>query len=123
MAAQYSGEWNIAAAILADPGDPATYDADKIAAPDIAALQAKVVSIDPAPEWDATYAWKMGGAVRITLTDGRVLERAVHGQRGSMHAPFGPADIEAKVRKLLGSDAAALIAAVRSLRRGPLPTF
>ena len=122
MAAQYSGEWNIAAAILADPGDPNTYDPDRIAAPEIAALQAKVVSIDPAPEWDATYAWKMGGAVRITLADGRVLERAVHGQKGSMHDPFGPAEIEAKTHKLLGPDADALIAAVRAVRTGPLPT-
>ena len=123
MAAQYSGEWNIAAAILADPGDPSTYDPDRIAAPEIAALQAKVASIDPAPEWDATYAWKMGGAVRITLSDGRVLERAVHGQKGSMHDPFGPAEIEAKAHKLLGPDADALIAAVRAIRTGPLPTF
>lgn len=61
MAAQYSGPWNVAAAILADPADPSTYDPDRIAAPDFAALQAKVVSIDPAPQWDATYGWKMGG--------------------------------------------------------------
>ena len=121
MAAQYSGEWNIAAAILADPANPATYDVDKIAAPEVAALQAKVVSIDPAPEWDATYAWKMGGAVRITLTDGRVLERAVHGQKGSMHAPFGRADIEAKARTLLGDDADVLIGWARALRAGSLP--
>ena len=80
MAAQYSAQWNIAAAIVADPADPATYDEDRIADPAIAALQAKVVSVDAAPEFDATYAWKMGGGVRITLTDGTVLERTVHGQ-------------------------------------------
>ena len=115
MAAQYSGQWNIAAAILADPGDPSTYDPDRIAAPDIAALQAKVVSIDPAPQWDATYAWKMGGSVRITLTDGRVLERSVHGQRGSMHDPFALADIEAKAGLLVGERSAALRSWVAAL--------
>ena len=123
MAAQYSGEWNIAAAILADPADPATYDSDKIATPDIAALQAKVVSIDPAAEWDATYAWKMGGAVRIILTDGRVLERSVHGQKGSMHDPLGPTEVEAKARKLLGPSATALAHTVRTLQEAEAVDF
>ncbi len=96
MAAQYSAEWNIAAALVADPADPATYSPDRIAAPDIAALQAKVASVSAAPEFDATYAWKMGGRVRIALTDGTVHERTVHGQRGSMHDRFSRADVDAK---------------------------
>ena len=120
MAAQYSAEWNIAAAIVADPGDPATYDADRIDDPAIAELQAKVVSVEPAAEWDATYAWKMGGRVRIHLDDGSVLERAVHGQRGSMHDPFGPADIEDKARRILGRRADGLIAAVHELAETPV---
>ena len=33
-----------------------------------------------------------------------------------MHAPFGPADIEAKARKLLGPDETCLTSLVRSLR-------
>jgi 2-methylcitrate dehydratase PrpD len=96
MAAQYSAEWNIAAALLADPADPATYAPDRIAAPALVALQAKVVTVSSAPEFDATYAWKMGGRVRIELDDGSALERAVHGQRGSMHDPFSSADVDAK---------------------------
>ncbi len=96
MAAQYSAEWNIAAALLADPADPGTYAPDRIAAPALIALQAKVVAVSSAPEFDATYAWKMGGRVRIELDDGTMLERCVHGQRGSMHDPFSSVDVDAK---------------------------
>lgn len=108
MAAQYSGPWNIAAAVLADPADPATYAPARIATPEIIALQDKVVSIEPDPRWDATYAWKMGGSIRMTLVDGRTLEHAVHGQRGSMHDPFAMSDIEDKARRLIGDKAASL---------------
>ena len=96
MAAQYSAQWNIAAALVADPADPASYHADRIASRDLSRLQAVVSSVSAAPEFDATYAWRMGGRVRIELDDGTALERTVHGQRGSMHDPFGPADIDAK---------------------------
>jgi len=96
MAAQYSAEWNIAAALIADPADPATYSPDRIAAPTMAVLQAKVVRVSSAPEFDATYAWKMGGRVRIELDDGTTYERCVHGQRGSMHDPFSSSDVDAK---------------------------
>jgi 2-methylcitrate dehydratase PrpD len=96
MAAQYSAQWNIAAALAADPTDPATYGADRIAHPDLVELQAKVASVTAHPDFDATYAWKMGGRVRISLNDGSVLDRTVHGQRGSMHDPFRSAEIGAK---------------------------
>ena len=96
MAAQYSAQWNIAAALLADPTDPATYAPDRIAAPDVVALQAKVVAVTAAPEFDATYAWKMGGALRVELDDGTVVERSVHGQLGSMHDPLPSEAIDAK---------------------------
>ncbi len=100
MAAQYSAQWNIAAAIVADPRDPATYAAERIAAPELAALQDRVVSVEASPQFDATYAWKMGGGVRITLTSGEVLERQVHGQKGSMHDPLMPEDVLAKFQAL-----------------------
>lgn len=123
MAAQYSAQFNIAAALLADPADPATYAPDRIASPDVAALQSKVASVSAAAEFDASYAWKMGGRVRITLDDGSALERTVHGQRGSMHAPFDVADVDAKfavvTRGLVRQDAAArLRAAVHGQARG-----
>ena len=96
MAAQYSAQFNVAAAVIADPADPATFDSECIADPALAALQAKVVAIVPTPEFDATYAWKQGARVEVTLTDGRVLERTVHGQRGSMHDPLTDDEIEKK---------------------------
>ena len=54
------------------------------------------MAVAAAPEFDATYAWRMGGRVRIELDDGSVYERTVHGQRGSMHDPFASADVDAK---------------------------
>ena len=100
MAAQYSARFNIAAAVLADPADPATYHPDRIADPALAALQAKVAATLPDPTFDATYAWRQGTRVEINLTDGRVLERTVHGQRGSMHDPLSDEEIERKFRTL-----------------------
>ncbi len=128
MAAQYSAQWNIAAALLADPADPATYHADRIADRELARLQAAVVSVSAAPEFDATYAWRMGGRVRIELDDGTTLEHTVHGQRGSMHDPFGPADIDAKFARVTAGlappdGAARLRAAVAGAARGILPTI
>ena len=100
MAAQYSAQFNVAAAVVADPADPATFDPQRIADPALAAMQAKVGPILPAPEFDATYAWKQGARVEFTLTDGRALERTVHGQRGSMHDPLSDNEIEHKFHTL-----------------------
>lgn len=111
MAAQYSAEWNIAAALLADPADPSTYAPDRIASPDVVALQAMVASVAAAPEFDATYARKMGGRVRIELDDGTVFDRTVHGQRGSMHAPFSSADVDAKFARVADRSPAGDVAA------------
>jgi len=126
MAAQYSAEFNIAAAILADPGDPDTYTLDRIADPALAALQAKVVSVTSAREFDETYAWKMGGRVRIELTDGQVLERTVHGQKGSMHAPLTRDELDHKFHMLVAdrvSDAEALAASIRGLMDGDVASL
>lgn len=119
LAAQYSAEFNIAAAILADPADPATYTPDRIATPALAELQAKVVSVNAAAEFDETYAWKMGGRVRIALADGRTLERTVHGQKGSMHAPLSTDELDRKFHALVSGrvpDPATLAATIRALR-------
>ncbi|MDH5519490.1 MAG: MmgE/PrpD family protein [Acidimicrobiia bacterium] len=116
MAAQYSAQWNIAAALVSDPGDPAIYAPDRITDPAVAALQSKVVSVTAHPDFDATYAQKMGGRVRITLDDGSVLERSVHGQIGSMHAPLTAAQIDAKFARVTGGllpDPLAAAAAIR----------
>ncbi|WP_419944407.1 MmgE/PrpD family protein [Candidatus Poriferisodalis sp.] len=119
MAAQYSGPWNIAAALVADPADPATYSADRIADAALVELQSRVVGIAADARWDATYAHKMGGSVRITLRDGSVLERSVCGQKGSMHDPLSADDIEAKLAMLVGSHEAALWDWVRALPSVP----
>lgn len=100
MAAQYSAQFNVAAALIADPTDPATYQPDRISDPAIAALQARVVSIQAAEEFDATYAWKMGGRVSIHLVDGRTLSQTVHGQKGSMHDPLDSRELAAKFEGL-----------------------
>ena len=101
MAAQYSAQFNVAAAVLADPSDPAVFGPERISDPALAALQARVTLV-PDPTFDATYAWKQGARVEITTTGGRVLERTVHGQRGSMHDPLSDAEIERKFHTLAG---------------------
>lgn len=103
MAAQYSAQFNIAAAIIADPADPATYSPTAITRPDLVELQAKVSAIHPAAEFDATYAWKMGGRITMTLRDGQTLTRTVHGQQGSMHDPLTQDQLSAKFAKLARS--------------------
>ena len=115
MAAQYSAQFNIAAAILADPGDPATYGPERIGDPALADLQARVRAVEPAAEFDETYAWKMGGRVTVHLDDGRTLSRTVHGQKGSMHAPLSPDELDGKFSLLVGPTAASLRDAVRRL--------
>ena len=99
MAAQYSAQFNVAAAVLADPSDPAMFSPERISDSALAALQARVTLVRD-PSFDATYAWKQGARVEITTTGGRVLERTVHGQRGSMHDPLSDAEIESKFQIL-----------------------
>ena len=121
MAAQYSAQFNIAAAVLSDPADPAAFDPERMADPALAALQAKVAAMVPTPEFDATYAWKQGARVEVTLTDGRVLERTVHGQKGSMHAPLTDDEIEKKFGTLTdGRLAPGIPELVRSLPGRPI---
>jgi len=115
LAAQYSAQWNIAAAILADPTDPATYAEDRIARADMAALQATITSVEASADADRTYAWKMAGGVTITLTDGTELTRWIAGQKGSMHDPLTSDEIESKFRHLVGDAATEQIAAIRSM--------
>jgi 2-methylcitrate dehydratase PrpD len=116
MAAQYSAQFNVAAALLADPSDPDTYLPERISRPDVSALQAKVTSIRAAEEFDATYAWKMGGRVRIDMHDGSTLTRTVHGQKGSMHDPLNQAELAAKFAALTAGRAVqSLEAALRSV--------
>ncbi|MBT4677285.1 MAG: hypothetical protein HOB67_05490, partial [Acidimicrobiaceae bacterium] len=116
MAAQYSAQFNIAAALIADPSDPATYDPANLTNPALGALQAKVATVTAAAEFDETYAWKVGGRVRITLDDGSVLERTVIGQKGSMHSPLTPAELDQKFTGLVGAHRARhLTAAIRTL--------
>ena len=121
MAAQYSAQFNVAAAVVTDPSDPAVFDPERIAAPALAEMQAKVGPIVPAPEFDATYAWKQGARVEIKLTDGRMLEQTVHGQKGSMHDPLTDHEIEHKFQMLTaGRLDPAIPQVVRSLPTGQL---
>ena len=73
------------------------------------------------PEFDATYAWKMGGRLRITLHDGRILDQTVHGQKGSMHARLTRAEIDAKFSSLTHFTDAAVLRTVQERRVRDLP--
>ncbi len=118
MAAQYSAPFNIAAAFVADPADPDTYHPSRIAAGDVAALQAKVQPLRADPAYDATYAWKMSGRLEVTMVDGTTITRAVEGQKGSMHNPLTADEVEAKLTRVASVGAGhrhQIIAAVRDL--------
>ena len=121
MASQYSGPFNVAAAFLADPSDPSTYTAERIADPALADLQARVVSMAAAEWCDASYAWKMAGGLRVVCTNGTEHHVRVCGQRGSMHQPLTSEELEAKFRLLVGNriDADVMIATARDLRHAP----
>ncbi len=105
MAAQYSAQFNIAAALVADPSDPDTYKEERICDPDLAAMQAKVVSLRHAEEFEATYAWKMGGRITITFVDGSKLTKTVHGQKGSMHDHLNLNELSQKFARLTARQA------------------
>ncbi|MEC7916928.1 MAG: MmgE/PrpD family protein [Actinomycetota bacterium] len=100
MAAQYSAQFNVAAALISDPTNPDTYQPEHICLPELSAVQEKVISIRADDEFDATYAWKMGGRVRINLVDGRTLSASVHGQKGSMHDPLDTHELTSKFARL-----------------------
>ncbi len=120
MAAQYSAPFNVAAAVLADPADPELFTTERIGDPALAALQARVAPVVAAPEFDATFAWKQGARVQITLVDGRVLERTVHGQKGSIYDPLTDDELERKFLLLTaGRLDATFLKLVRSLPEQP----
>ncbi len=124
LAAQYSGPFNIAAAFVADPGDPATYAPDRIADPRLAELQAKVAPLVACAEFDATYAWKLGGRLRVRTDDSIVHERTVVGQRGSMHQRLSDEELERKLRRVAADriDVAALRVVLDGLADDPEPS-
>lgn len=121
MAAQYSGPFNVAAALLADPADPMTYRVAALRDQRIKDLQSKVLALRPSPEFDATYAWKMGGRLTVTMDDGTEHTSSVHGQLGSMHNPLSEAQRHAKLVQLMHHtfDADALTASIRRLDTSP----
>ncbi len=112
MAAQYSAQFNIAAALVSDPSDPDTYREERISDPSLAAMQSKVLSIRYAEEFEATYAWKMGGRITITLVDGSKLTKTVHGQKGSMHDRLNFDELSQKFARLTAGRANPQLAAI-----------
>ena len=118
MAAKYSGPFNIAAAFLADPEDPEIYSEANIGEPHLLALQAKVTAMSASAEFDATYAWKMGGRLIVRTNDGVEHEATVIGQRGSMHQPLSRSEIARKFERLVAgrAEVGALQSAVAELR-------
>jgi len=79
-----------------------------------------VAGLTAAAEFDETYAWKMGGRVRIELADGRTLERTVHGQKGSMHDPLTADELAQKFDLLVGPGAHALRSTLSAITELPV---
>jgi 2-methylcitrate dehydratase PrpD len=95
MAAQYSAPFAVAAALLADAGDPRIYTEETLADPAIGRLQGKV-EVRSAKEFDDLYARVLGARVTVTMDDGRAFAATVKGARGSVQRPLSQAEVEAK---------------------------
>jgi 2-methylcitrate dehydratase PrpD len=112
LAAMFSIPWVTAVALTAGVvgpehlGDTSLHDAG------VAGL-ARRVRVAVAPDLDAALPDHRGARLIVELTDGRRLTAEVADPVGDAdHAPFGPAEVHAKLARLLGAGAADAIAGI-----------
>ena len=123
MAAQYSIPYCAGAAVVKNPRDPASFDADGLRDPEIRRVAALTqLRIDE--KMDALYPAHFAARVQVVLKNERHFERTVIDPHGTASDACDAAEIEAKFR-LLTQPAKALeqidqvIATVRALRGAP----
>ena len=98
-AAKFSTPFNVAVAFVTGGAGLSAFTGENVRDPRILALAGKVrYVVDPANPYPRQYT----GHVRITLSDGRVLEERQPHIRGGVHEPLSRAEIE---RKFLGNAA------------------
>jgi 2-methylcitrate dehydratase PrpD len=94
-AAKFSTPFNVAVAFLTGGAGLSAFTEEAAKDPRILALASKVrYAVDPANPYPKAYT----GHVRMTLSDGRVIEERQPHIRGGAHEPLTRADIEAKFR-------------------------
>lgn len=116
--ARFSLQHCVAAALVDGAVTPASFDAT---ARDRLATTRSRITVALAPEIDAAYPDAWGADVRVTASDGRVLQAVRHDARGDPGNPLSPDEIAAKARALMigggmsPADAGALVAAILAL--------
>ncbi|HYC36603.1 MAG TPA: MmgE/PrpD family protein [Usitatibacter sp.] len=123
VAAQFSIAHNVAAALVERRLTLASYRADRLADPGIAALRARVTVV-AAGKGDFTPA-----SVRVVMRDGKIFERTVGSLRGTRQRPLDDATLLDKIRDCLafapapGLDAEALWDEVQQLQSTDVRSF
>jgi 2-methylcitrate dehydratase PrpD len=102
MSAQYSIPYCAALALLADPKDPAMFEAGAIANPVTRKLAARVeIFVDDAAE--AAYPAKLGARVELQLKNGPLRTAAVMDAHGTPSDPCTGPERDARFRELAGA--------------------
>lgn len=122
MSAQYSLPFTVAATLVLDASDPASFEEASRANPEVQRL-AQLVKPHVDAELQAVYPARFAGGIRITLRDGREFREQVIDSRSSPARPLSRSEVMAKflalTRDFLPSGCASeLIGAVAKLRHG-----
>lgn len=123
MSAQYSLPYTVSAAIMLDPRDPRSFNAETMGRSDVLSL-ADRVSAQVNPDLEAYFPEKYPGGVRFHLRDGRTLEKTLLDSYGTPAKPVDRSGIEGKFRALTGGIVAdrtqdEIVREVFALRRAP----
>jgi 2-methylcitrate dehydratase PrpD len=94
LEAKFSVFHSVSVALIDGAAGEAQYSDERVRDPGVVALRQRVqATVDKSIREDAAH-------VRVTLSDGRVLEQAVEHAIGSLARPMSDADLEAKCRAL-----------------------
>lgn len=99
MSAQYSLPYTISAAVMLDPRDPRSFNAEAMARPDVLAL-ADRVSAEASAELERYFPAKYPGGFTARLKDGRTIEKTLLDSFGTPEKPVDRAGITGKFRAL-----------------------
>lgn len=121
MEAQYSLPYGVALAALADPSDPAAYEAPALDDKEVRGL-ARRIEMEVDPECDALHPAMVASRVHLTLADGSVRTAATFDPKGSPGNPFSKEELQQKFTLQAGPsgvDADAVAGFVATLDQQP----
>jgi 2-methylcitrate dehydratase PrpD len=102
MAAQYSGPFAGALALVGNAMEPAGYAPAAVANDEFRAAMDRIEMVCD-PEVDAAYPATLGARVTIELVDGKQYDRLILHPKGTAKAGISTADVESKFRLLAGT--------------------